>query len=86
MHANYELLGINIYGQVVIRDIGPWHIHMTVTNDIEHVVAELYDKGILGERQTLLYYDSYGDLDQVLHVGREFVGFAPGGMRAERTE
>jgi hypothetical protein len=86
MHARYELVGIDEDGQVTIRDIGPWHIYMTVTNDIEHVVAELYDKGILGEQQTLLYYDSHGELDQVLHVGREFVGFAPGGMRAERTE
>lgn len=86
MHANYEVVGVDQADQLIIRDVGPWHIHMTITNDIEHVVAELHDNGQLGDGQTLLYYDSYGELTQALHVGREFVGFAPAGMDLARED
>lgn len=62
--------------QVVIADIGT--SHMSVTNDAEAVVRELYQKGIL-KAQRLMYYDSTGRLDELKHDGcGRFTGFAPG--------
>jgi len=61
---------------VTIRDIG--HGQMTVTNDAENVVAELVKSDLLPPGRRLFYYDSAGELDEMLlHNGR-FAGFAPG--------
>lgn len=65
--------------KVVIRDIGHDRGRPSVTNDAEAVVAELGPK--LGSRR-LFYFDSQGDLDELLHVGGVFAGFAPGPGRA----
>lgn len=59
---------------VVIRDIGPWTSHQTVTNGAEEVVAELAPM-LRGRR--LEYYDSDGQRDRLLVVDGRFVGFAP---------
>ena len=62
---------------LTIRDIGGPRC-LTVTNDAEDVVAAVHDEEGLGARR-LLYYDSVGDLDELLHDGRgRFLGFAPG--------
>ena len=58
---------------ILIRDVGPWSEHPTVTNDAENVVEELAAK--LGTRR-LLYYDSEGELNELKHVGTVFTGFA----------
>jgi hypothetical protein len=63
---------------VTIRDIGPWHLHPTVTNDAKTVVADLHATRNLGARK-LLYYDSENILDELEHDGNgRFTGFAPG--------
>ena len=68
----------NIEGSpLVIRDLGPWDRHMTVTNDAENVVAELVSEGLLPLGRLLHYYDSDGQLDQLLVKDGRFVGFAP---------
>ena len=64
--------------RVVIRDVGPWDRYLSVTNGAEGVVAELIGAGILTDGQTLLYYDTEGDLDELVHKDGKFVGFAPG--------
>jgi hypothetical protein len=74
--ANYEVEHRG-RGLVVIRDHGPWDEHLTVTNDAEGVVARLSSDGLLRDGDLLLYYDSDGDLSQLLHLGGEFVGFEP---------
>lgn len=62
---------------LTIRDLGG-DGRLTVTNDAERVVADLYGDDLLGSRK-LLYYDSSGDLDELVHDGRgRFLGFAPG--------
>jgi len=64
--------------KIVIRDIGPWDRYATVTNAAEGVVEELFRRGVLPQGKLLLYYDSSGDLDQLLHDGAGvFTGFAP---------
>jgi hypothetical protein len=60
--------------RLIIRDVGPWDKHMTVTNDAENVVKELAK--LLNGRM-LLYIDSEGELGR-LHVrDGKFAGFAP---------
>ena len=61
--------------QMIIRDVGPWTNHATVTNDAENVVKDLAPQ--LGSRR-LLYIDSEGDMDELVHKDGRFVGFRPG--------
>lgn len=62
--------------QILIKDVGK--DCMTVTNDAEAVVRDLYRNGMLGERR-LLYIDSEGSIDELKHDGKGlFQGFAPG--------
>lgn len=71
--ANFEVVRSD-NSTVVIRDLGPWNRHPTVTNDAEQVVEGLGNW--LGSRR-LLYYDSEGELGELRHDGPRFVGFAP---------
>ena len=64
--------------QLVIRDVGPWDKHFTVTNDVENVVKRLAKEGHLPPARRLFYYDSEGQFDEILVLGGEFVGFKPG--------
>lgn len=59
---------------VVIRDLGPWDHHMTVTNGVETVVAELAP--ILRGRR-LEYIDSDWSQSRILVEDGRFGGFAP---------
>jgi hypothetical protein len=61
---------------VVIRDLGPWTEHRTITNDVETVVRDLAP--ILGSRR-VFYYDSIGRLDEIVVAGARFVRFIAGG-------
>lgn len=60
-------------GKVVLRDVGPWSSHPTVTNDAEQVVERMAPR--VGSRR-LLYYDSEGELTELKHDGPRFTGFA----------
>ncbi len=78
MEANYEILHDQSTNDVlVIRDVGPWDRHKTVTNAAEQVVSNLYDQGLLDDGRRLLYYDSEGDRDELLHQDGKFLGFKP---------
>ncbi len=63
---NYALLAVTDYW-VVIRDLGPWEDHSSVTNNPEAVVYDLaHEFGAdLGGRR-LAYYDSDGNLDELV--------------------
>lgn len=63
-------------GFLVIRDIGPWEMHLSVTNGAEIVVAELLSR--LNGRK-LYYYDTEGNLDQLVIKGGKFNGYCSGG-------
>ena len=63
--------------RVVLKDLGPWDKHPTITNDAEGVVERLAPM-LKGRR--LFYYDSEGELDELAvdaHLGT-FAGFRPG--------
>lgn len=71
--ANYEIL-VDSPGALVIKDLGPWNEHRTVTNDVERVVEELVSR--LGERR-LFYFDSHGDFDEIVMNEGRFASFRP---------
>lgn len=75
--ARYEKVSAEA-ARLVIRDLGPWDIHPTVTNDAENVVAELAEEGMLWDGRRLFYYDSEGRLDELLVRDGRFAGFASG--------
>jgi hypothetical protein len=78
--ANFEIVS-DEPTYVVIRDIGPWDKHPTVTNAAEGVVARLAPAlaGEYNENRRLFYYDSNGQLDEMLVDHGRFAGFRPGG-------
>jgi hypothetical protein len=73
-HANFRVEQ-RTDAVVILRDLGPWETHPTVTNDAEWVVAQIAET-LAGRR--LFYYDSDGQLDELLVENGAFVGFAPG--------
>ena len=58
--------------KVVLTDIGPWSEHPTITNDADRVVAVWYHS-LHGRR--LLYYDSDGQLTELLIKDGKLAGF-----------
>lgn len=87
-HANYVRVPIAESGfrdgSLVIRDVGPWDHHPTVTNDAEYVVSELVERGMLPGGRRLFYYDSDGNLDEIVVRDGKFAGFRPGPLRQAR--
>lgn len=78
-HANFVIHEVRP-DRVIIRDVGPWHQHPSVTNDAEAVVEILVQGhgGVqLGDRR-LFYYDSEDNLDEILVRDGRFSGFNAG--------
>ena len=75
--ASYEVVE-STPTALTIRDVGKWDQHPTVTNDAEAVVGSLLRLGRLKPGMRLFYYDSDGRLDELVHDGAAFTGFAPG--------
>lgn len=79
MKPNYEIVVEESTDDIlVIRDVGPWDKHLTVTNDVGTVVLELAEKGLLPEGRRLLYYDSDNGFDEIVVTHGRFAGFRPG--------
>ena len=77
--ANYEIVEATPT-RIVLRDLGPWDQNMTITNAAESVIEEISKKcNGIGSRR-VFYYDSEGDLDELLVKNEKFAGFkyAPG--------
>lgn len=62
-------------GRLVIRDIGPWDRHPTVTNDAEAVVRTLVETNRVAATGRIFYFDSEGDGGELLHDAGRFLGF-----------
>lgn len=58
---------------LTIRDLNQGWV--SVTNDVENVVWELMQSGILKVGMRLMYYDSNNDLDEIKFDENGFVGF-----------
>lgn len=74
MRRSYYSIVRDDSAMLLIRDIGRPGT-LSITNDAKNVVKDLAEK--LGNRP-LYYYDSDGNLDQLLVKDGEFSGFAPG--------
>jgi hypothetical protein len=75
--ARYKIVGNAKDQPLLIRDVGPWDQHPSVTNDAEDVVKELVAKGFLPEGRELYYYDSENSLDAIKVKNGVFNGFGP---------
>jgi len=75
---NYELVQDHAGDPLLIRDLGPWDEHLTITNDPEHVVTKLRSAGMLPFGRRLFYYDSAGILDELVVKDGKFAGFKTG--------
>lgn len=75
--SNYAILNESTRDILVIRDMGPWSVFKSVTNDAENVVETLFEEGYLDNSRRLWYYDSDGNLDELVHEDGKFKGFAP---------
>lgn len=73
--ANYDVVE-QTGDYVVIRDLGPWTNYQTITNAAEEVIKELLPT-LEGRR--LYYYDSSGDIGELMISDGGFAGFAFGG-------
>ena len=79
-HAQYIFvtrLDQGPHEDVVIRDVGPWDQHLSVTNDAEHVVKQLFQARQISNVCRLFYYDSNGELDELVHKDGTFLHFSP---------
>lgn len=72
--ANYQVVE-RTAKRIVLQDVGPWDRYMTITNAAENVVEAEILNG-LGPRR-LFYYDSDGELTELLVKNGRFAGFAP---------
>lgn len=61
---------------VVIHDLGGPN-DMTVTNDAENVVKQVLKLPGVTASTTIVYYDSEGQPDLLVHDGERFLSFAP---------
>ncbi|MEE8241505.1 MAG: hypothetical protein V3R16_09580 [Nitrospirales bacterium] len=75
--ANFEIVERDKY-HVVLRDLGPWDERLTITNDAPAVVQDLVSDGTLAKGAWLFYYDSAGDLDEIIVTDGRFAGFRAG--------
>jgi len=62
---------------LIIRDEGPWDYKLTVTNDIENVIRELVEDGLLpfNTDRSFYYYDSMSVFTGVIIDRGKFVKF-----------
>lgn len=73
-HASYDIESVTP-DAVRIRDMGPWNNHRTITNDAEWVVERLAADGYLQGKQRLLYWDSEGEMSELLVKAGRFAGY-----------
>jgi predicted peptidase len=61
---------------ILIKDAGH-NTHKSVTNDVETVLSELASKYNIAHRR-IFYIDSLGATDEIIHNGKDFMGFRSG--------
>ncbi len=58
--------------QILITDIGPWDVYLTVTNNAENVVNDLTD---IQKQKQVFYNDSEGTISQLMIEDGKFIGY-----------
>ncbi len=74
-HAQYAVVENSVH--ITIMDLGHSSGCLTVTNDVDFVVKEMFDK-LKGRR--FYYVDSEGNTDEIIYNKEtgKFLGFGPG--------
>lgn len=72
--ANYAILS-NDNTHITLEDIGPWNIYLTITNDIDNIVSDLYKKSLLTNEKEFSYIDSDGFVTYIKHKDGKFISF-----------
>lgn len=75
-HANFRIIDVSEEA-LLISDEGPWEDYRTVTNDVDWVVAHLCYMGYLKGKQRLFYYDSEGEIAEIVFGEGRFIKFIP---------
>lgn len=75
--SRYEIVQNTPGSTLIIRDVGHEN-HRSVTNDAENVVDDLALLGWLPPGRRLFYYDSEGQLDELLVRDGKFAGYKAG--------
>ena len=65
-------------GTIILLDVGPWAGFKTITTAAEEVVRALWDYRLIRHDQRILYIDSEGNRDEILHLDSQFKGIQPG--------
>ena len=72
--ARFDIVEI-LPDRITLKDLGPWDEHLTITNDAESVVKTLLP---ILRKKRLFYYDSEGELTELIIKDEKFVTFGPG--------
>lgn len=73
--AYWEVVDVKRGKYLVLRDLGPWNHRKTITNDAESVVRLLVESRTLSPGQSLYYYDSAGELTELVVASGRLAGF-----------
>lgn len=60
---------------LLIRDLGPWDVFPTITNDAEAVIEHLFLNSLLNTNQRLIYIDSEPGYCELKFDSNGFTGF-----------
>lgn len=75
MKASYSIEWSNNKA-ILIKDLALIKGTMSITNDAEEVIENLIMTGRIRDR--VFYRDTNGDVDELVHDGKEFKAFMPG--------
>ena len=74
--AEYEVIEFVPGEYIYIKDVGV--NCRSVTNDAENVVEKLFKENSMSSMTRIFYKDSAGQIDELLHAYRKFIGFKAG--------
>ena len=74
--SNYSIIKNDPKQSLYIKDIGPWDLYLSVTNDAEQVIQELVELGQLPTGRRLYCIDSMNIMGELLIKDGKFAGFA----------
>jgi hypothetical protein len=75
LHATYVVLNKET-SFICIKDTGHKN-RMSVTNDVEYVLSDLSRQFNIDHRR-IFYVDSDGQIDEIIHKGKNFISFKAG--------
>lgn len=75
-HARFSILSWEHGKAIILKDLGPWEHHKTITNDAEYVLDTLFEASFMSATTRVFYFDSYGRQGEILHNDGVLLGFS----------